>query len=975
MDIKPNSTNPGLYNYNKIGYGSAVRCLTSNSWAVHYDANTEILSSGEMPNQSFAEGANGALNSNAFQRPFTDTRGYRFTGWNTKPDGSGTAYADRAEVPAQPVGTSLTLYAQWEEVDLLVVDYDSNGLEFSNGAITNTIAYYNNCINKYRVSKYSHTPNISDDGTQNGNYSNNYTKNEVVTIPGASKLHIVLTYGGESASFDWVSLWAGNYPSYTAASDYSSGVKLGNNTTGKYGGGSHTATSNTVEGDIDGDTVTFAFKSDGSSVGDGYGYYVIVMADFETEPEYEDSQLVAVCNRIVVNGKYKEPSTGDIRTFYGWSENPNATSVTYDNHDSVMTSLPGSGGETKTIYAFYKNHIIINYNANGGAGTTESQHIVAGESIRLKSNNFSAPAKKAFDKWCTNADGTGDCYSGGSIYSAPSTVNYEDTITFYAIWKNSLTITYHGNGATSGADPQTQEIPSGTSANLKSANTFSKDAYSLTKWCTNASGSGDCYNPGESFSAPTDITYEANVDLYAQWTIHLTIYYYGNGQTSGDNPQLQTIPAGTSATLKDSSAYAKTGFRLVSWNTEADGNGNTYATSSSYVADSNIEVGAFINLYAIWEPTYSIVYDINTSDENADGDMSSAVHKNIYEGDTVTLYAPNYSRRDYGFAGWSFNPAASVNNGDVIYGPNGTITAPAYSAYGSNNTITLYAIWTPIIKDSNNNELTFQTPNLNTITLADGTTLESKSIGYVTALRDNRDNSVYSVAKLADGNWWMIENLRLNIAGRSIDAANTNNPTESFINDVANMSNPTFNDCKSSDSDCINQISIGLGNILGDSSSYNSQTQASRWHGYGIMYNWYTATAGNGKYETGPTNVAGDICPAGWHMPTNRTSSGEFRNLYTAINNAQTGSNGSERMRAFPNNFVYNGYYTGSSTSGRSTYAEYWASSGMSSNDDAEGFSFSSNGVWAGGNGGRKKYYGYAVRCLTNGSSISQNAP
>ena len=121
--------------------------------------------------------------------------------------------------------------------------------------------------------RYSHTSNISDNGVQNGDYGNNLnTTAEVITIPGATKLHIKLTYGGQGASYDWVSFWAGNYPNYTAGSNYSSGVKIGGNTTGKYGGGDGT----TVEGDISGNSVTFSFKSNGSGVGNGYGYYAVI---------------------------------------------------------------------------------------------------------------------------------------------------------------------------------------------------------------------------------------------------------------------------------------------------------------------------------------------------------------------------------------------------------------------------------------------------------------------------------------------------------------------------------------------------------------------------------------------------------------------------------------------------------------------------------------------------------------------------
>lgn len=119
--------------------------------------------------------------------------------------------------------------------------------------------------------QYSHTPNISDDGKQNGNYANNLNLNEVISIPGANKLHVKLTYAGENASYDWVCMWKGNHPDYQAANKYGDAISI--NGVQKFGGGS----GNTVECDVEGDTVTFGFKSDGS--GNGYGYYAVVTSD------------------------------------------------------------------------------------------------------------------------------------------------------------------------------------------------------------------------------------------------------------------------------------------------------------------------------------------------------------------------------------------------------------------------------------------------------------------------------------------------------------------------------------------------------------------------------------------------------------------------------------------------------------------------------------------------------------------------
>jgi hypothetical protein len=109
--------------------------------------------------------------------------------------------------------------------------------------------------NKY----YAHTPNILDDGTQNGNYSNNYSNTQVVTIPGVTKINVSIRYQTESVGCDWVCIFAGNHPNYDG---YTSGYlhKLG-------GTGNMTFT-------VESDSVTFAFRTDGSVV--NYGYYAVV---------------------------------------------------------------------------------------------------------------------------------------------------------------------------------------------------------------------------------------------------------------------------------------------------------------------------------------------------------------------------------------------------------------------------------------------------------------------------------------------------------------------------------------------------------------------------------------------------------------------------------------------------------------------------------------------------------------------------
>ena len=87
-----------------------------DSYTVHFNANG---GTGTMADQTFA------LFDEKPLSPCTFTHtGYRFTGWNTKADGSGTAYADKAEI----MGMNMTLYAQWTALpaNTYYVHFDKN---------------------------------------------------------------------------------------------------------------------------------------------------------------------------------------------------------------------------------------------------------------------------------------------------------------------------------------------------------------------------------------------------------------------------------------------------------------------------------------------------------------------------------------------------------------------------------------------------------------------------------------------------------------------------------------------------------------------------------------------------------------------------------------------------------------------------------------------------------------------------------
>ena len=83
------------------------------SYAVAFDANAEDAS-GTMDGQSMTYDVAANLSANQFTRT-----GYTFAGWNTASDGSSTSYTDGQEVENLTTvnGDTITLYAQWSEVD------------------------------------------------------------------------------------------------------------------------------------------------------------------------------------------------------------------------------------------------------------------------------------------------------------------------------------------------------------------------------------------------------------------------------------------------------------------------------------------------------------------------------------------------------------------------------------------------------------------------------------------------------------------------------------------------------------------------------------------------------------------------------------------------------------------------------------------------------------------------------------------
>ncbi len=425
------------------------------------------------------------------------------------------------------------------------------------------------------------------------------------------------------------------------------------------------------------------------------------------------------------------------------------------------------------------------------------------------------------------------------------------------------------------------------------------------------------------------------------------VHYESNGGTGTMSDQTDVSFA---TAVASSNQYTRTNYKFVGWNTNANGSG--VAVSDGGALDGaatqlQLVDGDTLTLYAMWQPVYRVVYAGNGADA---GSMTNIVHED--EPGSFNLVASNYSKTGYGFAGWSADANAGtklLNHESVtMYGPNQVVSNNVLaSSADANNQITLYAVWLPA--DATDTMQSFSS-----------TRCTAMNTGEYLALRDERDGDVYAISKLVDGHCWMAENLRLKPSAVAFSTTNTNNPTTNFISE-APLSQDSTTLCNTDDASCIDQVLFNANDInRGLTASPSTNNNSSSWYSYGVMYGWYTATAGNGDYEMSSGNVAGDICPAGWRLPTGG-GSGE----YVSLTNTVGGANNMEKnnnLLAFPNNFIYSGDYNYDISGGRGTYGRYWSAT---PNGKAKAFRLGvAQSNWVTPDGSWNKWDAFAVRCM-----------
>lgn len=236
-------------------------------------------------------------------------------------------------------------------------------------------------------------------------------------------------------------------------------------------------------------------------------------------------------------------------------------------------------------------------------------------------------------------------------------------------------------------------------------------------------------------------------------------------------------------------------------------------------------------------------------------------------------------------------------------------------------------------------------------------TYDGTNESAVVSLNDPRgDGQTYRVAKLADGNCWMLDNLKLG----STTGTTALTPADSNIN--ANFSLPQLATTGTGDLD--NPKTYGP--VPGDTGVGATN--------YGYLYNWSAATAGESR--TSHDETAGDapysICPANWRLPIGgeyNSGVGEFADLDRAFGGTgMYAASGEPNIAKWQHDGPFKGTFAGlwgGGFVGQGGIAGLWSRSAFPGDVDGAGLAnFNAGGVFPGDYAPRG--FGLAVRCLLN---------
>jgi uncharacterized repeat protein (TIGR02543 family) len=657
--------------------------------------------------------------------------GFRFVGWNTQADGSGQSYA-AGQTINMPLG-GVVMYAIWVPNDVEIA-YIANG---GTGTPANAQATYGQ---SYTISTteptrtgYTFSGWVVQDGSPAGTYKTNATNSfapdtDEVLVAQWTAVDYTLSYDanlGTGAPVSVVRNFMDNVTLSATVPERDGYTFVGWNTASNGSGVSYVAAGSLVMPAQNlvlyavwqGNPHTLIYSANGGSgapssesVTNGQTLQIsgstperdgFTFGGWNTQPDGDGSSFGPNSPITMSNGNltlYAVWNVADFTISYNanlGSGAPATQTFEFDSDATLSSALPDRSGFTflgwntsqsgqgtgyapsdtfkmpasnLDLYAQWAQITkTVSYDANGGLGTPNTTTNAFGSTVTV-SQQLPTREGYTFDAWNALPTGTGTRYPSSSTFSMPA-----NDVVLFATWiASAFTVNFNANQGAGGPQP----IPSLTGGEVTLPSAIpTRPGYNFSSWNSELDASGTQYLPGDTFLMPP-----STLTLFAQWTpIQYSLIYNSNLGSGAEADQTGAVDS--SLTISNGSSLSRSGFRLVGWNTEANGSGTSYLAGAAFTMPLGGD-----ELFAIWVGNnVQIAYNFNGG--TSDGPISATA--TIGSSFQVTGLLP--VRSGYVFDGWKLqdeSPTAAVIG--------------ASSSFTPDSNELLIAQWTPV-----NYELSF----------------------------------------------------------------------------------------------------------------------------------------------------------------------------------------------------------------------------------------------------------------------------
>ena len=455
----------------------------------------------------------------------------------------------------------------------------------------------NVAVEEDTVCHIAKTSNINDEGEQIESYTANDHILQSFTIPGASKIKIVINYALTNEAY--ITIAKGNWGGWEDSDPQGIYIDL-------YTGDDWEVypISGSKEYFFDGDTITIEMGGIDPPIENyDYGFYAKVYPIYDED--VEGSTPIQVCSLDQKTGAYKEPvdfhdawyvstEIGDYRDGYYWFNDYDDNNYWFSNDGQLkelfQTYYDDFKGKTIDVYASNYYTIRYHYQYSNGTSGTEDQEVWLPYGVTLRGISWQ---NYIFLGWNTEEDGSGTTYEGWSYVE--NLAGGGEIFNLYAQLIAPYVIQFDANG---GGGYYWQYVSDKVCQIDKECrlneNQYTRQYYIYNGWNTKADGSGTSY--ADRATVYNIANSGETITLYAQWIAPYIIQYDANGGTGTTKDTICTMDEDCYINYNN---YTRPDYRFTGWNTEADGSGTPYTEHD--MVHNLLDSGETITLYAQWE--------------------------------------------------------------------------------------------------------------------------------------------------------------------------------------------------------------------------------------------------------------------------------------------------------------------------------------------------------------------------------------